>query len=216
MEKKDILKSIEELKKNTKKRNFSQSYDIIINLKDIDLKKNENKVDFFTSLPNGKGKKTKVCALVGSEMTEEAKACDQTILEPKFADFENNKAKIKRLAEEYDYFIAQANLMPAIAKVFGRVLGTRGKMPNPKAGCVVPPKANLAPLYERLQNLIQVAAKEKPLIQLCVGNEKMSDEEVAENIYSLFDSLIHHLPNEKNNIKSIYLKLTMGKPIKLM
>ena len=67
-----------------------------------------------------------------------------------FDQFKDNASKIKKLAGEYDFFVAQANIMPQVATVFGKVLGPRGKMPNPKAGCVVPPKSQLGPLKERL------------------------------------------------------------------
>ncbi|ENO12050.1 ribosomal protein L1 [Thermoplasmatales archaeon SCGC AB-539-C06] len=106
--------------------------------------------------------------------------------------------------------------MPKVAASFGKILGPKGKMPNPKAGCVVPPNANLKVLYERLQKLIKLSAKVMPMMQCIVGKEDSKDEEVADNIFTIYDSLVHHLPGGKNNIKNVLLKLTMSKPIKLM
>jgi large subunit ribosomal protein L1 len=89
-------------------------------------------------------------------------------------------------------------------------------MPNPKAGCVVPPKgANLKALVDKLQKTLKVSAKKVPVIQLRVGTESMEADKVADNIIYIYDQIIHHLPGEKNNIKVVYLKLTMGKPVKL-
>ena len=215
MNKKEIVDVIKKVKDISKKRNFIQTYDLIINLKDIDLKNPENHIDIFVTLPYSKGKKSKVCALVGPELAEQAKqVCDNVVLEKEFDGL--TKKDIKKLAEEYDYFIAQANLMPKIASIFGKVLGPRKKMPNPKAGCIVPPKANLKPLYEKLLKMVRIMIKEHLFVQIPVGKEDMDDEQVAENIMVIYDNLAHSVPDEKRNIKSMYLKLTMGKPVKLV
>ena len=88
-------------------------------------------------------------------------------------------------------------------------------MPNPKAGCVVPPKAQLKPLYEKLQNTVKVSAKKVPVIQIAIAKEDMTEEQIVDNAWYLYDQIIHHLPKEKNNVKNIYMKLTMGKSIKV-
>jgi len=200
-------------KEKSPKRNFSQTYDFIIALKGLDLKKQP--VDFYATLHYGKGKKSKICALVGPELADEAKkVCDQVILVDDFARYQKDKKLSKKLAAEFDYFIAQANIMAKVATAFGRVFGPRGRMPNPKAGCVVPPKANLQVVYDRLQKTVRISAKTSLMIQLSVGTEAMKDEEIIDNILTIYDQLIHHLPNEKNNIKSTYLKTTMGKIVK--
>ncbi len=199
------------------KRNFKQKFDLIISLKGINLKKTEQQVEFFASLHKEKGKPTKVCALVGPELGSSAKnVCDFAILQAEFEKYQKDKKLAKKLAKEYDFFIAQANIMPQIATSFGKFLGPKGKMPNPKAGCIVPPTANLEALYNKLQKTIKISAKTTPVIQCIVGNEDMSDEDVIDNIKTIYDQLIHHLPNEKHNIKSGFLKLTMGKPIKII
>jgi large subunit ribosomal protein L1 len=122
---------------------------------------------------------------------------------------------VKRVAAEHSFFIAQANIMPKVAQVFGKFLGSRGKMPNPKAGCVVPPKTALQPLYDRLQKTIVMKAKTQPVIKCSVGTESQSEDEIVDNIMTLYNALIHKLPNEQNNIRNILLKLTMGKPVEV-
>lgn len=216
MEKQAILKVIKELKENSKKRKFSQTYDLIIVLKGLNLKKPEDQVEFFQALKHDNGKKPKICALVGAELASKAKdVCDVVVKDDDFPKYQKDKKAAKKLANECDWFIAQANLMPQVAAAFGRVLGPKGKMPNPKAGCVVPPNANLAPLCERLRKTVKVAAKTVPMIQCAVGKEDMKDEDITDNIWTIYDGLVHHLAAGIDNIRSIMLKLTMGKPVKM-
>jgi len=199
------------------KRNFKQTFDLIINLKNLDIKKTYQQVEFFMQLHFPKGKKTKVCALVGPELGKNAKdICDSAILQSEFEKYQKDKKLIKKLAKEHDFFIAQANIMPQIATIFGKVLGPKGKMPNPKAGCIVPPIVNLEPLYKKLQKTIKISAKTSPVIHTTAGNEEMKDEEIIDNIKTIYDQIIHHLPGEKNNVANAYIKLTMGKPIKII
>ena len=216
MNKDQFKEAIGKVRKNSPKRKFTQGFDLVINLKDINLKDPVQQVDFFLNLHYSKGRKSKICALVGPELAKQAKdVCDFFVHQDDFEKYGRDKKLTKKLANDYDFFVAQANIMPDVAKTFGRVFGPKGKMPNPKAGCVVPPSANLKPLYERLQNMVRLAAKTAPTIQVLVGNEGMKDEEVLDNIMTVFKQVIHHLPAEKNNIRNMYLKLTMGKSVKV-
>ena len=215
MNKEQFQAAIAKAQDISEKRNFTQSFDLIINLKGLDLKKPEHNVDAFITLSHSKGKKVKVCALVGAEFAEQAKSVvDNVVMSDNFERYKDKK-EIKKLANEYDFFIAQANMMPNIATAFGRIFGPRGKMPNPKAGCIVPPNANLKPLYEKLQKTIRATTKTAPIIQCCIGTEDMKPSDVADNAMTVFSTVLHTLPNEKHNIKDIYIKLTMGKPVKV-
>src|SRR3989344_3409336 len=216
MDKAKIQEAINVLRSEEHKRKFSQTVDLIINLRGLDLKKPEQQLDFYITLPHTRGRQMKVCALIGPELVEEAKACDKMVMESEFQSFSDDKNAVKKLANAYEYFIAQANIMPKIATAFGKVFGPKRKMPNPKAGCVVPPKTVLKPLVEKLQKLVRIYAKEKPIVQCMIGTEQQSDAELIDNVTAIMDQIIHHLPGEANNIKSAYLKLTMSKPMKIM
>ena len=215
MDKEQIQAALAKAKDISKKRNFKQSYDLIINLKGLDPKKQEHQIDVFIILPHSRGKKAKVCALVGAELEGQAKnVCDSVISSDNFDRYKDKK-EIKKVANSFDFFIAQANMMPKVATAFGRVFGPRGKMPNPKSGCVVAPNANLKPLYEKLQRTVRASVKSAPLIQCGIGTEDMNVNDIAENALTIYNSLLQALPNEKHNIKDIYVKLTMGKPVKV-
>lgn len=212
MEKEEIQKALAELKQQPK-RKFVQSYDLILNLKDIEIK--QNPVDLFATLPHPAGKKIKIAAFVDQELSEQArKFCDLALREADFPQYKEKKAA-KKLAEDYDYFIAQANLMPKIAAAFGKVLGTKGKMPNPKQGCVIPPNANVESLVKKLQATVHLSAKKGMNLQCKVGREDQPDEQVVENVLSVYNQAIKQLPNEAQNVKNAVLKLTMGKPVRI-
>lgn len=212
MDKEQVKKGIEEIKKQPQKK-FSQSYDLIINLKNIVIK--SNPLDLFVTLPHSKGKQIKVAAFVDQELTEQAqKFCDLTIKEPDFPQYADKK-KAKKLAESYNYFIAQASLMPKVAAAFGKVLGVKGKMPNPKLGCVVPPNANLEALMKKLNLTVRMQAKKATNMQCMVGKEDQPEDEIIENIQAVYQAVLKKLPNDVQNVKNVFLKLTMGKPVKL-
>jgi large subunit ribosomal protein L1 len=199
---------------HSQKKGFAQSYDLLISLKDLNLKNPTDQVEFFAMVPHQLGKKRKVCALVGPEMIDEAsKAADHALEQSHFEKMP--KKDLRKVAAQYDYFVGQANIMPKIAASFGRVLGPRGKMPNPKAGCIVPPKAPLAPLIDRLQKTVKVSVKKSPNVQVLIATQAMPESAVIENVKSLYDQIIHHLPKQENNLKHLYLKVTMSKPMRL-
>jgi len=215
MERKDILNALKKLKETSPKRNFKQSIDLIIAMKGLDLKKPEHQVDVFSEMHYPRGKKIKVCALVSNEIISKTKEVfDNVVPESEFSKYQDKRI-VKKLAREYDFFIAQSNTMPKVASVFGRYLGPKGKMPNPKAGCVITPDTNFKALYEKLQKTIRISVKIAPFFQCLVGKDDMIDEQLAENILTVYNSLVHALPSEENNVKSVYLKMTMSPCVRI-
>jgi len=123
---------------------------------------------------------------------------------PSYAD----KEKLKDLADNY-VLLAQPNLMGQVAKSLGQYLGPRGKLPKPITG-------NPAGMVERAKKTVRIVTKGKylPVLQVFVGTEKMSEDELVDNMEAVFDTIRAKVPD--SNIKSVYVKLTMGKPIKAM
>lgn len=205
----EVLDTIKKLRDSSPKRKFSQTVDLIINLKQLDLKKTDQQVNNFMVLPHTRGKKLKICALVDKELFNSAKeCCDRVIMREDFAKFD--KKSLRRLANDYDFFIAQANVMGEIAKYMGKVLGTKGKMPNPKADCVVLPTANVKALCEKLQKTVRLQTKNELAVKAAVATESMTDAEIKDNVMAVYNALLRLLPKEKHNIKQALLKLTMG------
>lgn len=215
MEKQKVLESIKKARES-KKRNFSQTFDLIINLKDINLKVQENQIDLFVNMPHQMGRKLKYCLLIGGESKDNAVGVDAKVVSvDEFPKYQADKKLAKKLAEDYDIFIAQATIMPKIAQTFGKIFGPRNKMPNPKSGAICPPKPNFNAIIEKMNKTARITAKTALQLHAKVGSEKMSDEDVAENIIAIYNQVIHHIPGERNNIKEVLLKLTMGKTTSL-
>lgn len=198
-------------------RKFKQTFEFVMNFRDLDLKKPEHQVEQWVQLPYDKGTPTKIGALVGPELAEQAKAtCDTVIVHDNFPKYAGDKKAVKKLAATHTYFIAQANLMADVAKTFGRYFGPRGKMPNPKAGCVVPPNANLKVLVEKLRKTVKASGKLQPSIKVVVGTQDTPSDKVAENMLAVFTTVVPKLPGEAANIRSVMLKLSMSPPVRIL
>jgi large subunit ribosomal protein L1 len=199
-----ILKLVKELKEKSKKRKFSQTFDLIVNLKELDIKKPESKINEEFALPNGRGKEAKVVifsdSLKGSD-TENLATSD-------IEKLGKNKRLAKKLSRETDFFLAEAKLMPSIGKVLGQFLAPKGKMPKLISG-------NADSLVKNLKQSVRVRIKDSPVIQCLIGNESMKDEEIVENIEALLKFLETRLPKGKHNIGKVLLKMTMSEPIEI-
>ena len=143
-------------------------------------------------------------------MADAKKCADLVLRKDDIVELSKNKKKLKKLANEYDWFLGEASLMPLIGKGLGVVLGVRGKMPKP-----VPPKIKIESLILGARNKVPVTLKSSPVIHVAVGSENMTDEQIAKNAITVFNFVKEKLPKGVANIRSIYIKLTMGKSVKL-
>ncbi|HII15329.1 MAG TPA: 50S ribosomal protein L1 [Nanoarchaeota archaeon] len=216
MDKKEILTAIEKIRKDSPKRGFNQTVDLILNLKGIDLKNPNEKVDIFLPLPHARAKKVEIGAVVDDSLVAEAKkACDVVIPLDRLPEEAKKKREMKKLARRVAFFITQPHLMKDLAANLGKILGTKGKMPNPKSGCIIPPKAPLQPIVDKLRKTVRLATKNDLIVKCAVGDEKMSDDDLAENIMAVYTAVSKALPQQDNNVKSVILKFTMGTPVKM-
>ncbi len=203
--KQDLKKALSELRKG-KERKFDQTVDLIINLQKFDLKKNQ--INLFISVPF-RIKEKKICAFF------ETKNKDiETITPEQFKKYSDKKA-LRKLVKNFDFFIAQASLMPKIATVFGRVLGPAGKMPSPQLGILTDiNEKEINELREKINNSVKIKIKE-PSVKLAIGKQSMKDEEIIENTMMVYNDILKSLLKGKDNIKNIELKFTMTKPYKI-
>jgi large subunit ribosomal protein L1 len=200
-----LNQALEELRKE-KQRKFDQTVDLIVNLQKIDLKKSN--LNLIVTLPH-KVKDKKIAGFLEIEN----KNID-TITPSEFKKYSDKKI-LKKTVKKYDFFIAQASVMPKVASTFGRVLGPTGKMPSPQLGIIV--NANdktIEELKQKINNSIKIKAKQAS-IKVPVGKQSMKNKEILENINSIYNALIKEFPRDKENIKNIELKFTMTKPVKI-
>ena len=203
--KEDLKKALAELRKS-EERKFNQSVDLIINLKKFDPKRNS--LNIFVQVPH-KVKDKKIAAFLESKNKNV-----ETISAEEFRKY-SDKKEIDKLVKSYDFFIAQASLMPKVAAVFGRVLGPAGKMPSPQLGIIMnADEKTISELKTKVNNSIKIRTKE-PSIKVCIGKQDMKDEELIENILTIYNSALKNLPKGKDNIKNIEIKFTMTKPQKI-
>lgn len=209
----DVLKAVKKAKEESKPRNFTQSMDVIINVRDLDVKKPENRFNEEVALPNGRGKDVKIGVIADGELIVQAKnaGVDLVINKEDLEALGKDRKAAKNAANSVDFFIAQADMMPLVGRFLGPVLGPRNKMPKP-----VPASIKLDPLLERLQNTVKVGIKQQPSIQIIVGSQDMTNEEIAENIETVLTVLDRQLDKGRNQIKSMFIKTTMGPTVRVI
>lgn len=202
----NFSEALAELRTKTKKRKFDQTLDLIVNLKDFNIKREG--LNTFVILPHLNIKK-KVCAFL-EKPSKKVFTITKNDLE------KITKADIKKLAKEYDFFIANAKLMPLIASKFGKILGSVGKMPDPKLGCIImnEDEKTIYETMERFSRMLKIKAKESS-IKIPIGKESMFDKELEENASAAVKAIVAALAKKELNIKSIMLKFTMSPPIKV-
>lgn len=208
----NIKSALKEAREKSKKRNFNQSVELIINLHEVDVKKPENRIQESIELPYALDKNVGVCVFANGDMALRARraGADLVLESTDIEGLMNDKKRQREIAKSINSFIAAAPLMPLIGRVFGPILGPRGKMPMP-----VPPTANIEELIERHRRIIRVRARDQPVIHCRVGTESMSDDEIAENIQTVIRRVARRLRRGIKNVDSIYVKMTMGPSVKV-
>lgn len=213
LDQKTVINAIKEAKENSKKRGFTQSMELILNLKDIDMKSPEGRIRQLIELPHSTpNKSNKICIVATGELALNAKKAkaDLVIGKKNLNELAGKKKDLRKLANEYDFFLAEAPLMPLVGRILGSILGPKGKMPVP-----VPPSADISALIKRHRKMVSVRTRNQPILQCRIGTESMEEKEIAENIQAVVRVIERQLKRGIKNIKSIYIKTSMGAPIKV-
>jgi large subunit ribosomal protein L1 len=190
------------------KRKFEQSLEMIVNFRAIDFSKPENRLNINLTLPKGKGKPNKV-VVIGSELTvHEAKkaGAEATITADQIESF--SKKDVKKLAKDH-LFLVEPKFIGMVAKNWAKILGPRGKNPIPIPG-------DVKKAIDGTRNNVQAQTKGKylPTVQVPIGTEKMEIDDAMANARVIFDAMTKKIPT--GNVRSVYFKLSMGKPHKVI
>ncbi|MCS7109731.1 MAG: 50S ribosomal protein L1 [Candidatus Micrarchaeota archaeon] len=199
-----ISKALED--KGTRK--FVQTVEMAVNFKNIDLSKQENRLNLEVLLPKGRGKNINLVVFADGNVAADAKAAGAEFVISSDQISKYKKSDIKRLAKNSEFF-AQPQLMVIIGKNFGQVLGGRGKIPKPLVG-------NIASMLRNARNTVKIRSRGKflPVVHCPIGTENMSVEDLTENAKAVLNAIKNKVGGD-SAIKSVVIKLSMGKPVKI-
>jgi len=209
---KPTVMAVQKALEGAKKRKFTETVELAINLKDIDLTIPKNRIAEDVILPHSRGKAVKVCVIGGGELAMKAKGvADKVITAEELQTIADDKKQAKKLANSIDYFIAEAPMMAVVGKRLGTVLGPRGKMPKP-----IPPGADPKGMIDNLRKTVSVKTKDRATFHAPIGTVDMSAEDLADNIDALLKRVELKLEKGRMNIESSYVKTTMGPSSRLI
>lgn len=187
-------------------RNFRETVDLAINLRDLDLNDPSKRIDEGVVLPSGTGQDTQIVVFATGETALRAEDVADRVLSPdELEDLGDDTDAAKDLADETDFFVAEASMMQNIGRYLGTVLGPRGKMPTP-----LQPDDDVVEVVNRMMNTVQIRSRDRRTFHTRVGADDMSAENIADNIDVIIRRLEANLEKGPLNIDSIYVKTTMG------
>ena len=201
-----IKQAIEQALSEAPERKFVETVEFAFTIKDVDLKNPTNRIKEEIRLPSGRGRELKIAMFAASEAATKAKAAGLTVFTPQeIEDLGGNKGKAKKVANSYDFFLSEVPHMGLIGRYLGVVLGPRGKMPRP-----VPPTLDPGILAAGLMSTVVVKSGDKTTFHVPIGTVNQSEEELYANAMAVYNRVISKLERGLGNIRSLYLKTTMG------
>lgn len=205
-----VAQMVSEAKKGQKERKFKQSLELIMVFKDIDVKKGFA-INETVQLPKKMNQPASVCVIASGDLGLKAKGAnaDMVVDGTQLAQIGTNKRESRKLINGYDFFLADTTLMANVGKTLGQFMGPRGKMPTP-----VPFNAPIESILERFRSSIRVRLRNSLSLACKIGDETMSDDDLAANANAVISTIEKKLPSGDRNIKKIMVKTTMGKIIK--
>ncbi|MBU2514841.1 50S ribosomal protein L1 [bacterium] len=203
----DLIEAIKLVKKYAKVK-FDEPVDVVFRL-GVDPRKSDQMVRGSCVLPNGTGKVVRVLVFAKGEKEQEAKDAGAD-----YVGGDDLVAKIKEGWLEFDRVVATPDMMGVVGKI-GKVLGPRGLMPNPKVGTVTQAVGDVVSMIKKGQ--VQFKTDKGANVHATTGLASFSEEALAENIRSFYDSLIKLKPSTAKGtyIRNISISTTMGPGVKV-
>jgi large subunit ribosomal protein L1 len=213
VERNQILKAVNTAIEKAPERKFQESVDLTINLRNIDMTQPKNRIDETMVLPHGIGRDVRVAVLGKGDITTQAKeaGADLIIGPDEIERLGGAPREARKVASEYRFFLAETAVMPVVGRYLGPRLGPRGKMPTP-----VPPGTDVKPMIQRLRSSVKFRTRDKKTFHVKVGTTGMEPEAISENIDTVLKRVESLLEGGTQNIRSVYVKTTMGPAVKVM
>eukprot|EP00300_Choanocystis_sp_HF-7_P036158 c5141_g1_i1.p2 GENE.c5141_g1_i1~~c5141_g1_i1.p2 ORF type:complete len:224 (-),score=64.88 c5141_g1_i1:99-770(-) len=190
-----------------KKRNFVETIELQISLKNYDPTK-DKRFSGTVRLPSAPKAAYKVCILADAAHIEEATKYGIPYLDVEALKAMKKSTKaVRALAKQYDAFLASDTLIKQIPKLLGPGLSKAGKFPT-----LLNHDDSMVEKIAELQSTIKFQMKKVLCLALAVSNLKNSPEETEKNIVTSINFLVSLLKKNWQNVKSLTIKTTMGKP----
>lgn len=211
MAEQDIVEAVSRALDEAPERSFRETVDLAVNLRDLDLNDPSNRVDESVVLPSGTGQETQIVVFAEGETALRAEeVADEVLDSDALSDLGDDIDEAKDLAEATDFFIAEAAMMQNVASNLGRVLGPRGKMPEP-----LQPDDDVVDVVNRMKNSVLLRSRDRRTFHTRVGAEDMSADDIGTNIDTILRRLHATLEKGPHNIDSVYVKTTMGPAVEV-
>jgi len=207
VERAKILDAVKKAIEKAPERKFSESVDITVNLKNIDMAQPKNRIDETILLPHGTGSKVGIAVIGKGDITTQAREAgvDLVIGPEEVERLGGAPREARSVASAYRFFLAETSVMPQVGRFLGPRLGPRGRMPTP-----IPAGTDIRPMVERLRNSVKIRTKDNKTFHVKVGSTGMPPEQIAENIDAVLRRVESVLEQGSMNIRSVYVKTTMG------
>ena len=208
-----LVSCVADMLKNTKERKFRQTVELQISLKDYDPAKDKRFVG-SVALPNCPRENLKICLIADAKHQDEAKNneldCAVTTLD-ELKQFNKDKKKIKGWAKQYSILIATDSLVKKIPAVCGPTLNRIGMFPQP-----VSHNVPLKTKVNEIRSTVKWQLKKVTCMNVAAGNEEMTTEQLRSNITTALNFLASLTKKGWHNIKTVNIKTTMGKAVKVL
>ncbi len=191
------------LVKNIAFANFDETVDVDIRL-NLDTRQADQQLRGTVSLPNGSGKTVRVAVFAEGDAARAAEEAGADIVgsDDLIADIQGGKI-------DFDATVATPEMMAKVGRL-GRILGTRGLMPNPKLGTVTPDVAKA--VKELKGGRVEYRADRYGICHVVLGKVSFTPEQLAENYGVVYDEILRMKPAAAKGryVKSITVSSTMG------
>jgi len=196
------------LLKQTSYAKFDESIDLAMRL-GVNPKHSDQMVRGTVVLPHGTGKSKKICVIASGEKIKEA--------EESGADYAGGEELIEKIGSgwiDFDVVIATPDVMRGVGKL-GRILGTKGLMPNPKSGTVTFDIKKA--VQETKAGKVEFRVDKSAILHTTIGKMSFPEEKLAENIRVFLQAVMHAKPPAAKGkyVRSISLSSTMGPALKI-
>merc|ERR1712168_695118 len=190
-----------------KKRNFLESVELQVMLKNYDPQK-DKRFSGTVKLPHIARPKYTVCVLGNQAHIDEANKHGIPCMSvDDLKKLNKDKKLVKKLAKKYNAFLASDALIRQIPRLLGPGLNKAGKFPT-----MLTHQDDMLGKVNDIKATIKFQMKKVLCLNVAVGNVSMSDDQLVQNLNLSINFLVSLLKKNWQNVKSLTIKSTMGKP----